>query len=445
MEPLASEEDFSCGPGDKEVEMDKAHFEGETMLSHSRSEGSAKSRRSQSGETNMTIKPCKVVLKNIGSELKPPHEYCLRPPKTKKLPQKTRNAEKMLSIRMLRAGLRDLWDGCCVKRPGGSPNPASLPENKKGNQMESGLVWNSSAKMLSKGTNTDHGVKKAEREASFPDSSALCSDICTKFSFIKSSPGNPAAGFCHAQENVKEAESLQGDPVLIPETQNTVSFEPTKKYMEHGKTLTEQTQRKESSHRTDMLGPICSGETSTDSTSQPSRTNSAGSSVPSLLCQFEPYLVSPLPGSALTVDLKDVFPRRSTVKRPVEGRMNQYSTQSSAEVVVQEKVTVGKLDALNQTRPVPRKEKNDTYRFGLERNEGVEVGGPLYATCEENVCQKMYKGDHSSDVPLSGCQSFPGDVTDIKHCEVRKETVLNGREVSSAEERGNSQPAKAGV
>ncbi|XP_077193569.1 SPOC domain-containing protein 1 isoform X2 [Paroedura picta] len=433
---VAPEGDISCSPGGKEVEMGEPQFEGETMLANSPSEGSAKPGRSKSSKTNITIKPCKVLLTNIDCTLKLSHKYCLRPPKTKKSPQKIRNAKKIVSFKMLQAGLRDLLNRHRIQTSGNSRNSAVLPENKETEKMESSLLLNSPAKILSEETNIDQNVKKTAREASFPDSSMLCGSVFTKFSFIKSSPENSTTSICHAQE--------KKEPVMILETQSAVSFEPIEKCVEQGETLIEQTERKESSHRTDILGSNCSGEMSVDGTSQCSRinlipvtprdtlqitrTNSAGSPGPSLLCDFEPYLVSSLP---------DELPRKNTAKRPSEGRRNQYSIQSSGGAVVQG--TVEERDALNQTRPLPRKENNDSCWFELEGNEVVNVGDSMYATYEEDLSQKIQNGDHNRDVPLSGCQSFLGDVTNIKHSEVKKETMQNGG-ISNAEE-GNSQPA----
>lgn len=441
-EPPASEEDFSCSPGGKKVEMDKTHFEGETTLANSPSEENAKSCRSKNSKANIIIKPCKVLLKNIDCELKNPHKYCLIPPKTKKL-QKI-NAKKIVSFRILQGGLCNLLDRQCIKTSGNPLHPAALPENKKVNKMESGLVLNSSVKILSKKTNTDHGSKKTEREANFPDSSMLCANTFTKFSAIKSNPENSTAGFCHDQENKKDVESVQEDPVHS-ETQNTGFFGPTEKSMEPGKMLIGQAERKEepeTSTNSNSQTSRINISISPGDTSQPSRTNSAGSSVPSVLCELEPYLVSSLPGSSAKAALNNEFPRKNIVKRPVEAERNPYSRQSSAEGIVQEQVTEKELDALNQTRPIPRRGENDNGWFELEGNEVVNVGGPICATYEENMSRKMQDGDDSNDVSLSGCQPFPGDVTNLKHNETRKETGLNGREISNAEQRGNSQPTK---
>ncbi|XP_060113890.1 SPOC domain-containing protein 1 [Heteronotia binoei] len=345
--------------------MDEVYLEGETTLANSSLEGSAESCRSKSSKTDITIKPCKVLLRNIFCELKPSHKYCLIPPKTKKLSQKTRNAKKIVHSKMLQVVLCDLLDRHCIKITGNHPNPATLPESKKVNKMDNDLVLNNSAKILSKETKSANDIKKAERVASFPDISMLCDNILSKFYSIKSNLENSATGSCRAEENKKEAKHLQEDPIPLPETQSTVSFEPTKECMEHGKTLIEQTERKESSRRTDLPGSKYSGETSIDSTSQPSRIN----------------------------------------KIPI----------------------------------------SDSCSFELEGNGTVNIGVPICATCEENMFQKMQNGDHSSEVSLSECQSFPDDVANIKHTEARQETVLNDREISNAEERGNSQPAEEGL
>ncbi|XP_053124078.1 SPOC domain-containing protein 1 isoform X2 [Hemicordylus capensis] len=164
-------------------------------------------------------------------------------------------------------------------------------------------------------------------------------------------------------------------------------------------------------------------------------------------CELESCFVSSLSGDDLKLGLNDTVRNKTKIKMPLEGNMTPCSVNASAEEVIKEQETP------NQRSPIFTNKNDNNCWFLLKIDQVIEVEDRACVRDEENLPRELESGDalsdHVIDLSQPGSESehlsVTGDVTTIKHSEVRKGTVLSETcdgEINNAEENMSPHPAK---
>lgn len=381
-----------------QAKTDEAKCEEDTALNF---ESVPKLCTNKSIKTNVLIKPCFVLLKDIGREIKAKRECGLIEPHVTKLPQETQSRKKTV-IKEPKVVLCDIMKRGNVES---LKKPLQMQKDAKENQKKKRWEPNSSANIPgseeagSGETNLVYDGKKPESKVCSPDISSFCDvGIFTKLSnYINSmDPG-------HVDENGKGKESLQVDSAPFPDTQKT-SF-------------------------TEAKAPKVTAPQMGASFVLPDEADLSESA-----CESQACILSLRSEENLNFDTRDTVPSKIQIQMPIE-------LCPLTEEGIQKEVDVTEVERLKQSDS----EADDCW-FLVEIDEIIEVKDPVCVTDEDNLARERDCGD---DVPLSpgnglpqseidsGCELQADDAEDVKKL-TRNRTVVSGHSEACDGERSSS-------
>ncbi|KAJ6654292.1 hypothetical protein lerEdw1_007213 [Lerista edwardsae] len=408
------EDAFRCVVGGTKTE--KAKCKEETVF-----ESMQKLHKNKNTTTNVIIKPCYVLLKDISLELKEKHECCLIQPNVKK--QKMQSKRKTDVIKKPKVILHDIMKKCNIerlKKPLQMQNVETLLDDAKENQREDSMEPNNFAAALCSGgtdsgeTNADYDGKK-ENKASSPGNATFCDmGIFEKLAAMELNNVDSFMGLDDIQENVKGKGSFWVNSVLFPKAQKT--------FVSEARFSKVSLSRMGASFSLPDEADLCEAA-----------------------CELESGFASLRSGEDLKLDVKGTVPSKTQIKVPIEPGSTNLLTEGGIQ---------NQVEKLNQSNPVFSNASEDSCWFLVNMDEVVDVADPACVTNEDSLSREPDYGDvplsHGVGLPQlegeSDCGSYRDGAADMKYM-IKKGTVVSGHseacdgEVGSSEESGSPQLA----